>query len=73
MNVHPKVQAATAGGTAGGALAIVILYLISQIPYVATWPASVQEALGVLVTALISGVSAFVAGYMKKGNTLPLD
>ena len=53
--VSPKV---TAGGVAT-ALTMVVLWLIGQIPLVATWPASVTTPLFGLITAAVGALCAY--------------
>ncbi len=65
--VRPKVKAATAGAAVGGgvsgAVATLVLYLID--PSGTVLPPQVSSAISVIVTALVSTASAFLAGYIK--------
>lgn len=63
--VNPKVTAATGGAGVGGALAIVLIYVLERIPAVGDLPAAVEAATVVLVSAAL----AFVAGYLKRDGS----
>lgn len=57
--VSPKVTAASLGATAAAVVVAFILYLV---------PALVghSDILGLVVTAIITGATAWVAGYLRK-------
>lgn len=60
-SVNPKVTAATGGAGVGGALGIVLIYILERIPAIGDLPAGVEAAVIVLVSAGL----AFLAGYLK--------
>ncbi len=68
--INPKVTAATGGaavgGGLGGAVAVVVLYLIDPS---GTLPEQVSSALTYIISFMVSGLSgalgAFLAGYLK--------
>lgn len=57
--VQPKVKAATVGGGTGGALGIVLIYVLERVPAIGDIPGAVEVAIVLLVSAAL----AFVAGY----------
>ena len=69
--INPKVTAATigaaGGGGIGGAVAVIVLYLIDP---GGTLPEQVSSAINLLISAVVAGVlsagGAFFAGYARK-------
>lgn len=57
-----KVSPKVAASTSGGAVAVVVAYILGQLPFVADLPSEVQAA---LFTIVVAGVT-FAAGYLKR-------
>ena len=61
-NTNGPVSPKVATSSAGAAVAVIVLYVLSRIPAVGELPAEVQAAATVLVVTAVT----FLAGYVKR-------
>lgn len=59
-SVHPKVAAATQGTTLGGALALIIVWLLNTYAH-----ADIPPEIGMAIGTVFSAVIGFMAGYLQ--------